>query len=167
MASMTELHSGKTGTAKAQPRLSSRVMAICLTLSAGGFLAACQSTSTTDLIRVEREQGSEENIASLSSVIAANPRDPEAYNVRGSAYGRAGQFRSALEDFDQAIQLNPRFYQAYANRALVHRNMGNPSAAAADYNMALQLSPNYDVAYIGRGNLCLLYTSTLPTICSV
>ena len=27
-----------------------------------------------------------------------SPRDPEAYNVRGSAYGRAGQFDKALDD---------------------------------------------------------------------
>src|SRR5687768_10028196 len=60
-------------------------------------LAGCQTADTSsDMMRVERAQGTEQNIASLSTVIAANPSDPEGYNVRGSAYGRAGEFRRAL-----------------------------------------------------------------------
>src|SRR5689334_13737176 len=88
-------------------------------------LAGCQTENTSDaVIRIDKAQGSEGNIASLTSVINANPRDPEGYNVRGSAYGRAGQFKAALNDFNTALQINPRFFQAYANRALVYRNMG-------------------------------------------
>ncbi len=116
-------------------------------------LAGCATTTSTDMITVDRAQGSQENIASLSSVISSSPQDPEGYNVRGTAYGRAGEFSRALEDFNRAIQLNPQFYQAYANRALVYRNMGKPVEAANDYNRSLQINPNYDVAYIGRGNI--------------
>ena len=76
----------------------------------------------------------------------ANPNDPSAYNVRGTAYGRAGRLREALADFDRAIQLDPRFYQAYANRALVHRRMDNFGPAINDYTAALQIKPDYDTA---------------------
>ena len=116
-------------------------------------LSGCQTASTDTVIRIDKAQGSSENIASLTSVINANPQDPEGYNVRGTAYGRGGEFSRALADFNQAIQLNPKFYQAYANRALIYRNMGKLPEAIADYNAALQINPNYDVAYIGRGNL--------------
>ena len=44
---------------------------------------------------IDTAQGSNENIASLTSVIDRNSADPEAYNVRGSAYGRAGKYREA------------------------------------------------------------------------
>ncbi|MDQ1187053.1 tetratricopeptide (TPR) repeat protein [Agrobacterium larrymoorei] len=117
-------------------------------------LAGCATTTqTNDVFQIDRAQGSEQNIASLTSVINANPQDPEGYNVRGSAYGRAGDSKRAIADFNQALQLNPRFYQAYANRALVYRNMGQQQQALQDYNSALQINPNYDVALIGRGNL--------------
>jgi tetratricopeptide (TPR) repeat protein len=117
-------------------------------------LAGCETSNTSDaVIRIDKAQGSQENIASLTAVINANPRDPEGYNVRGSAYGRAGEFRQALNDFNTALQINPRFFQAYANRALVYRNMGQQQQAIADYNAALQINPSYDVAYIGRGNV--------------
>src|ERR1700743_3136170 len=106
-------------------------------------LAGCQTNNADTVIRIDKAQGSQENIASLTSVISANPQDPEGYNVRGSAYGRAGEFSRSLADFNQAIQLNPKFYQAYANRALVYRNMGKQPEAVADYNMALQINSNY------------------------
>lgn len=117
-------------------------------------VAGCQSSNThSALSTVDRAQGSSENISSLTSVIQSNPRDPEAYNVRGSAYGKARRYKEALRDFDQAIALNPNFYQAYANRALIYRYMGDSGKAAQDYSRAIQINPQYDAAYVGRGNV--------------
>src|SRR5690606_37025130 len=131
---------------------SSRIGA-ALALAGVLTLAGCSTVQTIDTIAVDRAQGSDENIASLSSVIQSSPQNPEGYNVRGSADGRAGEFKRAREEFNRAIQINPQFYQAYANRALVYRNMGKPVEAANDYTRALQINPNYDVAFIGRGNI--------------
>ena len=128
--------------------LNGKLRGVLLAAIAGTCLvvSGCQTSAPISAISIDRTQGSEENIGSLTSVIRNNPSDPEPYNVRGAAYGRAGEFR-------KAIQLNPRFYQAYANRALIERNQGDLTAAANDYNRALQINSNYDVAYIGRGNL--------------
>ena len=71
----------------------------------------------------------------------------------GQAYGKAGNLKEAIADFDTAIKLNPNFYQAYANRALVERRLERDDLALADYNRAIQINPNYDVAYVGRGNI--------------
>ena len=108
--------------------------AMMAALLAGLLLSACQSGPTGELTTIDTAQGSEQNISSLTAVIDRNPQDPEAYNVRGSAYGRGGKYREALKDFDTAIQLKPNFYQAYANRALIHRFLGDQAAALADYN---------------------------------
>ena len=61
------------------------------------LLAGCQTSQVMNqnVVSIDAAQGSEQNIASLSSVIAANPNDPGAYNVRGAAYGRAGDDRRA------------------------------------------------------------------------
>ena len=125
--------------------------------SASLALAACSTTRTASGSAIERHRrsaaGSEVNIASLSAVIAQNPYDASAYNVRGSAYGRAGKLREAIADFDTAIKMNPGFYQAYANRALVQRRLSRDDLAFADYNQAIQINPSYAVAYVGRGNM--------------
>src|SRR4051794_34251166 len=65
-------------------------------LAAGLPLAACTTGPSGEMATIEAAQGSSENIESLTSVINRNPTDAEGYNVRGSAYGRAGRYREAL-----------------------------------------------------------------------
>ena len=91
------------------------------------------------------------NIASLTDVVQRNPRDPQAYNMRGSVFGQAKRFKEALADFDQAIAIDPNYAQAYANRGLVYRETGKLDLALADYDKALQIDAGYEPAYIGRG----------------
>src|SRR5690349_9795636 len=99
--------------------------AIVAALLAGALLSACQSSGPSgELATIDTAQGSQQNIASLTAVIQRNPQDPEAYNVRGSAYGRSGKYQDALKDFNKAIELKPNFYQAYSNRALIYRFIG-------------------------------------------
>ena len=102
---------------------------------------------------VEDSQTASTDIASLSDVVTKNPGDAEAYNMRGSAYARSGQYEAAAKDFDQALRINPGFAQARANRALVYRKTNRPDLALADYNAAIQASPTYAQAYVGRGNI--------------
>src|SRR5258708_23958254 len=45
---------------------------------------------------VDPAAGSQANIGSLSAVIAKNPNDANGYNVRGTAYRRAGKLREAI-----------------------------------------------------------------------
>jgi tetratricopeptide (TPR) repeat protein len=133
---------------RAMPRLTA-----CTALLAGALaLAGCQSSGYPGA-DIDTSAASTVNIASLSTVIAQNPNDPTSYNVRGSAYGRAGRFKEAIADFDNAIKIKPDFYQAYANRALVERRMNRDDLAFADYNQAIQINPKYAVAYVGRGNM--------------
>ena len=96
-------------------------------LAAGGVflavvaLAACETSQTSEqraagvswLIRPRIKKN---NIASLSAVLAKNPRDANALNLRGTAFGQAGEYEKAIVDFSTAIQINPQFYQAYNDR---------------------------------------------------
>jgi TPR repeat protein len=126
---------------------------VLLCASVAIVLVACRTQLANVPVQSDPEAGSATNIESLTAVIARDPNNPESYNVRGSAYGRAGQYREAIADFNQAIALNPNFARAYANRALIHRRNGDTNAALEDYNRAIQGDPRYAPAYVGRGNI--------------
>ncbi len=147
---MSELSLDRSG------RVASRMSGSLKSMIVGGLLlalAGCTGSSITSGLDIEAEQGSSANIKSLNQVVRANPSDPEAYNVRGAAYGRSGRSSAALDDFNRAIQMNPRYYQAYANRGLVYYQTGDDARAAADYNAALTINSSYDTAYIRRADV--------------
>src|SRR5690606_40630762 len=82
------------------------ITAPLIAVSSAVLLAGCATTEqTAEVFRIDRAQGSSENISSLTAVINSNPQDPEGYNVRGSAYGRSGESKRAIEDFNRALQL--------------------------------------------------------------
>jgi regulator of sirC expression with transglutaminase-like and TPR domain len=92
-----------------------RVRALALVAACSIALGACSNTTrTTSVMTTDvgaAAAGSEVNIASLSAVVQQNPQDASAYNVRGTAYGRAGKYREAIADFghrDKASAYRPR-----------------------------------------------------------
>ena len=94
-------------------------------------VAGCSSSrSSKPTAEIDPSPASQANIASLTAVVNQDPSDASGYNVRGTAYGKAGKYREAIADFDRAIEIDPRFARAYANRALVHRRNGDIRADA-------------------------------------
>ena len=96
-------------------------------------LAACETTGILGeqhIVQLNNPPAeAKNNIASISAVVAQNPRDAKALSVRGTAYGQAGDYDKALADFSAAIRINPQFYQAYNNRALIYFRMDRLDAA--------------------------------------
>ena len=121
------------------------------------LLAGCSSLGSNVLSTGAPESGdaayatSPANIASLTDVVTRNPKDPQAYNMRGSVFGQAHPYEEAPADFNKALTLDPNYAQAYANRALIYRETGKLDGALADYDKALQIDPSYSNAYLGRG----------------
>ena len=104
------------------------------------------------------------NIASLTAWCSSNPNDPQAYNMRGSVFGKGGRYDEALADFNKAISIDPNYAQAYANRGLVYRETGKLTLALADYNKALSIDPNYADAYLGRGMVYREENKPIPAL---
>jgi tetratricopeptide (TPR) repeat protein len=135
-------------------RRSGALTSLFLTLA----LAACgPMTATLGPVGVGSDEitvgGAQANIASLTEVIKANPRDAGAYNVRGAAFAKSGMNNEALADFTAALTINPNLFQAYNNRAQVYRRLGKLELALADFGRALDMNPSYDQAYVGRAGL--------------
>jgi tetratricopeptide (TPR) repeat protein len=85
-------------------------------------------------------------IEAFTSVIALDPNDAHAYNIRGITYSYKGQYDRAIEDYNKAIALDPNDFGTYFNRGNAYDNKGQHDRAIDDYNKAIELDPNF--AYI-------------------
>ena len=62
-----------------------------------------------------------------------------AYTARGQLKVQLSLFKSALKDYNKALEIDPNFGNAYYNRATVHYIMGNNDLACADWKSANEL----------------------------
>ena len=55
-----------------------------------------------------------------------------------------GDYISALQEAEIAIELNPNMAVAYARRGSIYYQLGDIKRARINWNMALKLDPTYD-----------------------
>ncbi len=73
------------------------------------------------------------------------------YFDSGRAAQQRGEYKKAVEDYDEAIALNPKYAIARYNRGNTHLVLNNNQDAIEDYSAALELNPKYADAYSNRG----------------
>ena len=74
-----------------------------------------------------------------------------AFDNRGVAYRRKGEYDRALQDYEQAIRLNPSNANAYNNRGIIYQIKGEYARAIADYDEAIWLKHgDFPAAYYNR-----------------
>jgi tetratricopeptide (TPR) repeat protein len=97
-----------------------------------------------------------EALTRLNEAIRLNPNDPMAFNNRGLAHHRLGNYEQALRDLSHAVQLGgANQVRAYNNRALTFIQLGRVDSALQDLSSAIGILPSYERPYYNRGNLFL------------
>lgn len=69
--------------------------------------------ATADDRSVCQQVTGDDAIAACTRMLALNPRNANAYVVRGAAYFRRGDYGHAISNYDQAIRLDPKCTNAY------------------------------------------------------
>jgi protein O-mannosyl-transferase len=85
-----------------------------------------------------------------SRALAENSDYAEAYNVRGLASVKKGDYLRAVKDFDAAIKARPAYAEAYNNRAFAFYRLGNPAKAHADLLRAESLGAQINKGLLTR-----------------
>jgi tetratricopeptide (TPR) repeat protein len=104
------------------------------------FVALARRNRPYDLRLLER----------LTTAIAKNPEDADAYEQRGDTYDRLWQWEDAVKDFTEAIRRRPTRSRLYSNRACMYERLFRWEEALADAHKAAELDPNNTFA------LCLM-----------
>ena len=74
-----------------------------------------------------------------------------AFNNRGKAYMRKGDYDRAIQDYDQAIRLKPDYALAFNNRGIAYGRKGDYDRAIQDHDEAIRLKPDDAGVFYNRG----------------
>ena len=88
----------------------------------------------------------EEGLYNAENAIQENPNFAPAWATKGLALQGQGEYDSALEAFDQAVNLDSQNPYLWNNRGVCLYHMGQEELALASFNRALQIDPNYTPA---------------------
>jgi tetratricopeptide (TPR) repeat protein len=83
------------------------------------------------------------------------PMDAAGFRRRGTAFAGRRDYKSAIADFDQAIQLDPADADSYYQRGLARWRDRQAVLAMADFDQALKIKPDDIAALFDRGSLRL------------
>jgi len=93
-------------------------------------------------------------IAACGAVLASGNRLPAelavAYDRRGIAYVRKGDYENAIADYNAAIERNPRYAEAYNDRGVAYFRKADYDRAIADTTQAIALKPDFADAFANR-----------------
>jgi tetratricopeptide (TPR) repeat protein len=73
------------------------------------------------------------------------------YHKRGISYRLLGEYRRAIEDFDQALALSPEDAYIYGSRGVAYSYSEDYQQALRDFNRVLELDPQSAWSYASRG----------------
>ncbi len=80
--------------------------------------------------------------------------------AEGRRQHEEGDFRGAMDCYDQVIELVPGNAEAYVHRAEARFTLGDPDGARADYDKAIELAPEMAVGYRGRAAILIVLDNT-------
>ena len=83
------------------------------------------------------------------------PMDAAGFRRRGTAFAGRKDYKSAIADFDQAIQLDPADADSYYQRGLARWRDRQAVLAMADFDQALKIKPDDIATLLERGTLRL------------
>lgn len=83
--------------------------------------------------------------------VSCRQNNASHYFKNGSAKYQLENYKSAVTDFDKAIELEEDNIDAYYVRALCYGNLRKYDKALNDFNKVIKLNPDYTDAYINRG----------------
>jgi len=78
-------------------------------------------------------------------------KDPQVFVKQGIAFNLKGDFDSAINSFNKALQLDPQYAPAFENRGEARMKQGELVDAIADFTQTLKIQPENDAALFHRG----------------
>jgi len=115
----------------------------------GRHLALVNGNGTLYVVRLEDPKADDRLLASCNEVLRRDPKNRDAYRLRGQLHQRQGQFAQAVADLNEALHgdsPDSLKAQAYHLRGQAHADLGNFAQARQDFAEAVHLDPSLGAA---------------------
>ena len=133
----------------------SGVLLCALLVSEPGAAQEGEPTNATDYLydalQASRKAQWDEALAFANKAIDQDPRNPNAYFVRGQAYDFKREFAKALKDYNLVLAMEPGLPDVLNVRGALHFRSGEIEASIEDFSRAIQLKPEDEPHHWQRG----------------
>jgi tetratricopeptide (TPR) repeat protein len=113
-------------------------------------------TMIDQALQAQQQKDYSRAIDLVDKILAEDPANFIAFNLRGSAFMELGETDKALADYTRAVELEPLFAHSLYNRGRLLRLQGRYEESMADLQRAADLSPA-EFGYRANGNIGLIY----------
>jgi tetratricopeptide (TPR) repeat protein len=87
-------------------------------------------------------------LAFLDQVVQADPTSADAFYLEGEAYRQMGDYKKAIERYNQALKARDGYAPAYLGRARANQASNPKAKIEADMKRAVELDPKYGEGFL-------------------
>ncbi|HEY1859034.1 MAG TPA: tetratricopeptide repeat protein [Gemmataceae bacterium] len=129
--------------------LSSALLLVCLPVH------VCAVDTADDLLQKAKaawqKKQPDEAIKLAGKAIDLDPKNAEAFLMRGMLYEALDKHAEAVADFDQTLKLDPKAADAYEHRGSEQFKLGKIAESITDFDQYLKLKPKEEPKHWKRG----------------
>jgi lipoprotein NlpI len=131
------------------------VLAVVLAMVLAG---AARAETADELLKAARtaltKRDADEALRLAEKAISLDPKNAEAYLVRGASHEALQHHVEAVADFDKCLDMTPDLAEAYDHRGSEHFKLGHITESLRDFDKTLELRPALRPGHWKRGITC-------------
>lgn len=127
-------------------------------LQASGIRAQGKHSSLTQAVYLSKEGDYELALDYCNKAIGNNPKNADAYYIRGYARYNLGNYASAIKDFDTTLKLNKNHADAYLYRGNCKKELNKYWGALRDYRRAKDIAPEITNMHLIKNLVSALFS---------
>jgi lipoprotein NlpI len=125
------------------------------TLALLAWTATMNAAEVDELVKKARAALDKRDVAAAfdaaNKAVAADPKNVEAFFLRGEAYSRQRKYSEAIKDYDAALALDKTYLIAVDHRGAARFCLGMIDESIADFNAYLKAYPRHEPGHWRRG----------------
>jgi len=137
----------------------SAILFTCLFIfQVSGAEAQSEPTPLTKAVYLTKEGDYELAIEYCNQAIDNNPKNADAYYLRGFARYNMNNYEAAIKDFDTTVSINNHHADAYLYRGNCKKELNKYWSALRDYRKAKDIAPSITNMYMIKNLVSALFS---------